>query len=118
MGDYRGTFGAVSTNAQAPPDRQAVLADGTNALTLHGAGADVIFGSQTAARLQSWTIRKSAKGHWVLRATVVRADAFLCVQRGLLFTAPRDRHGNWAWGIERLAIEGHKLKAILGKPEQ
>ncbi len=114
MGEYRGTHGFVS----AKDDRGGeVLAQGNNTLKLHGAAADVVYGSQTAARLRKWAIRQR-DGKWTLSATVEKSDAFLCNQRGLLFTAARDRFGNWAWGIEKLQLAGNQLKALLGKPEQ
>ncbi len=114
MGEYRGSHGFVSAKDGRGG---AVLAQGANALKLHGAAADVVFGSQTAARLRKWKIGQQ-DGKWILLAIVERSDAFLCNQRGLLFTAPRDRFGNWAWAIEQVQIDGTKLRARLGRPEQ
>jgi hypothetical protein len=87
-------------------------------ITLHGAGATILWGYHPAAELTAWRIWKRSDGVWTLAGRVGRHDPFQCRQSPLMFTAPRDK-GMWAWGIEGdVRIVKGKLAAILGPPEQ
>lgn len=88
-------------------------------LRLRGGAAAILWGYRPAATLRSWTIAK-VDGQWTLTATIERAEAFLCRQRPLLFTAPRTgaHDGFWAWGIESMDVGTQQLRARLGPPEQ
>ncbi len=85
-------------------------------LTLHGGTGAVLYHYHTAAVLTAWRIAKR-QGQWHLSATVIRADAFQCRQKGLHFTAPRDK-GLWCWEIQSLELVANQLRARLGHPLQ
>jgi hypothetical protein len=90
-------------------------------LTIRGQAGAVLWGHRTAAVLGAWTIAKQEIPHappvWHLAARCMRADAFQCRQRPLLFTAHRDK-GQWCWAIESLEMVGLELHAVLGPPQQ
>ena len=88
-------------------------------LTLHGAAATILWGYRPAAVLRSWRIAKH-EGQWLLAATLVRSEPFMCRQKGLLFTAPHEkgRDGFWAWQVLSLDLGTQHLRARLGPPEQ
>jgi len=88
-------------------------------LRIRGTDASILWGYRPAAVLRAWQIGQ-VQGQWTLRGTLTRADAFMCRQTPLLFTAPREgaHDGFWAWGIESIDVVNLKLVARLGPPEQ
>jgi hypothetical protein len=90
-------------------------------LTIRGQAGAVLWGHRTAAVLGAWTIAKQEQPRqapvWQLAARVTRADAFQCRQRPLLFTAHREREGQWCWSIASIDVVGDQLYAVLGPPE-
>ena len=89
-------------------------------LRIRGTAGSLLWGYRTAATLSTWRIYRREDGQWRLSATLARVDSFQCRQSPLLFTAPRvgAHDGMWCWGIESLEIDGVKLRARLGPPEQ
>lgn len=86
-------------------------------LTVQGTGGAVLSGARPAAQLRTWTIAKGESNVWHLRGSVTQVNKFHCGQRGLLFTAPRDK-GMWCWQVLSLTVVGNELRAVLGPPEQ
>jgi hypothetical protein len=89
-------------------------------LTVRGVRGALLWGYADAATLGAWTIRKAPlpQRDWILQATVAKFDAFRVRQQNLRFTAPR-RGGFWCWPIAgQVQIDGARLTARLGKPEQ
>jgi hypothetical protein len=70
-----------------------------------------------AAALSSWRIAKSETGEWILSGTLARVDLFQVRNKGLLFTAPRDK-GFWSWPVLSIDVVGMQLRARLGPPDQ
>lgn len=85
-------------------------------VTIRGGPGRLLWGHRPVADLSAWTIRRTGRT-WTLSATVTRTDPFGLRQKGLLFTAPRDK-GFWAWGVESVQIGAETLRATLGPPEQ
>jgi hypothetical protein len=90
-------------------------------LTIRGQTGAVIWSYHTAAALAEWAITKQEPPReppfWQLAARVIRADAFVCRQRPLRFTAVHPK-GQWCWTIESIVVTGDRLYAVLGLPEQ
>jgi hypothetical protein len=86
-------------------------------ITLRGVRGSILWGYRTAAALPSWTVQKTVTGTWVLFARVERADAFICRQRPLYFSAPR-RKGMWCWPVTSVQLRDQTLRANLAPPEQ
>lgn len=82
-----------------------------------GAQGSILLGPSTAAVLGAWSIH-NGKGVWHLRATVRQVDRFLVRQRGLGFTAPKDK-GFWWWPVLSLTLDdAGRIVATLKPPEQ
>ena len=86
------------------------------ALRNDAAAASITWGYYTAAALRTWTLSKSERGEWSLRAGIDRADPFKLRQRPLLFIAPREG-GYFCFPIRSISVGKDYLTAQLGKPE-
>lgn len=88
----------------------------SEAITLRGLEATVVWGYHTAAVCRSWTICRTPAGHWTLQATLQRADPFQLRQQPLKFTAPR-KGGFFCWPVLGVSLGASTLAATLGPPE-
>jgi hypothetical protein len=88
-------------------------------LRIHGTDASILWGYRPAAELRAWSIAR-INGQWTLIGSLKRSDAYMCRQKGLLFTAPREgaHDGFWAWAVLSVEVVNLQLRARLGPPEQ
>lgn len=85
---------------------------------IRGVVGAIRWGYYSAARLEGYTVRRSATGQWSLQATMVLADAYKLAQRPLLFVAPHE-HGEWRWPIETIERGPmNQITAQLGAPDE
>jgi len=89
-------------------------------LTVRGVRGALLWGYADAATLGVWTITKLPLPNrdWILSAQVARVDVFRVRQKNLMFTAPRNG-GFWSWPVVgQVQLDGARMTARLGKPEQ
>ena len=84
-------------------------------MVLRGVVGRIEWAHYEAARVEGYTVTRTAADGWRLTARVILADPFKLAQRPLRVVAPHAR-GTWEWPITTITIDAGTLTARLGAP--